>query len=295
MYKEILLAQNKNGDSMLLQIKDKILLLKIITYLDELNIPYTTDSNNEYEYIIMAELSRKNLSLIEKTDKKVIFITYLIEDKIITRNQSFLLKINNILNKCFKIIVSMPSIKKIINKENTIVIEKPINNIDLYSHFKINKRKRKILLIDLEGKQYNKIEYITKLYPKYEYIYLTYNPKIKNNNYIVIKDFNNITYIELIRMSNLVIVMDINIDITYLYPIMLLKKQLLMKESPLYDGYLINSKNIYLFKDKKELLLKLKKIIEKRIANLTYEAYELVNKNSYEQTILKIKNIFNKM
>ena len=44
----------------------------------------------------MAELSRKNLSLIEKTDKKVIFITYLIEDKIITRNQSLLFKLNNL-------------------------------------------------------------------------------------------------------------------------------------------------------------------------------------------------------
>lgn len=294
MYKELLLVQNKNGDSMLLQIKDKMLLFKIATYLDELHIKYTTNINDDYEYIIIAELSRKNISLIEKTDKKVIFITYLIEDKIITKNQSLLFKLNNILDKCFKIIVSMLSIKKIINKENVIIIEKPINNINLYDKFKINKRKRKILIIDLEG-QHNKIEDISKLYSKYEYIYVTHNLKIQNDNNIVIKDFNDNTYIELIKMSNLVIIFDTNIDIKYLYPIIILKKQIIMKESPLYENYLINSKNIYLFKDKKELLLKLKKIIEKRIANLTDEAYELISKNSYEQTISKIKNNFGKM
>lgn len=280
---------------MLLQIKNKVLLLKIIAYLDELNITYTTNIDDEYEYIIVGELSRKNISLIEKTDKKVIFITYLIENKIIMKNKFFLIKLNNILRKCFKVVVSMPSIKKVIEHENVIIIEKETSSINLYERFKINKNKKKILIIDLEGKKYNILEEITKLYPKYEFVYLTHNEKIKRNNYTIIKDNNERNYIELIKMSSLVIVCDINIDILYLYPIIILKKQIIMKNSPLYDDYFINSKNIYLFQDKKELLLKLKKIMEKRVANLTDEAYLLVTKNSFQKTINKIKNNFNKM
>jgi len=279
----------------LLQIKNKVLLLKIISYLDELNITYTTNINDEYEYIIVGELSRKNISLIEKTDKKVIFITYLIENKIIMKNKFFLIKLNNILKKCFKVVVSMPSIKKIIDQENVIVIEKEVDNINLYERFKINKNKKKILIVDLEGKKYNILEELIKLYPKYEFIYLTHNEKIKKNNHLIIKDSNEKNYIELIKMCSLVIILDTNIDISYLYPIIILKKQIIMKNSPLYDNYLINSKNIYLFQDKKELLLKLKKIIEKRVANLTDEAYELIVRNSFKKTINKIKNNFNKM
>lgn len=280
---------------MLLQIKNKVLLLKVIAYLEELNVTYTTDFNDEYEYIIVGELSRKNISLIEKTNKKVIFITYLIENKIIMKNKYFLMKLNDIFKKCYKVIVSMPSIKKIIDRENVIVIERTINDINIYERFKINKHKKKILIVDLEGKKYNILEDIVNLYPKYEFIYLTHNEKIKINNYVVVKDNDEINYIELIKMSSLVIIFDNNIDISYLYPIMILKKQIIMKKSTLYEGYLINSKNIYLFQDKKELLLKLKKIIEKRVANLTYEAYELITQNNFQKTINKIKNNFNKM
>lgn len=280
---------------MLLQIKNKVLLFKIIACLDELNITYTTDINAQYEYIIIGELSRKNISLIEKTNKKVIFITYLIENKIIMKNKFCLMKLNEITSKCFKIVVSMPIIKKIIDKENVVVIERPIMDVNIYDRFKINRHKKKILIVDLEGKNYNILETFINLYPKYEWLYLTYNEKIKKNNYIVIKEKNEINYIELIKISNLVIIFDTNIDISYLYPIMILKKQIIMNYSPLYDGYLINSKNIYLFNDKKELLLKFKKIIEKRVANLTDEAYLLVIKNNFQRTINKIKNDFNKM
>lgn len=295
MYKETLIVQNKNGDSMLLLIKDKVLLLKVIAYLDELNISYTTNINDEYDYIIVAELSRKNISLIEKQNKKIIFITYLIENKIIMKNKYFLEKLNQILSKCFKVIVSLPSIKKIINQENVIVIEQGINEINLYERFKINKHKKKILIVDLEGKKYNLLDELNKLYSKYEYIYLTHNGLVKKDNYTVIKEDDEINYIELIKMSNLVIILDTNINMSYLYPIIILKKQIIMKNSSLYEDYLINSKNIYLFQNKKELLLKFKKIVEKRVANLTDEAYQLILENNFQKTINKIKNNFNKM
>lgn len=304
----------------LIYIENKMLLSKIVTYFDNSKISYTTDLNCEYDSILCAEISNKVLNIInENKQKSIYFLTYLEENKIYLNHnyknkisKNYNQKLYNILRKCTKIIVSLPSIRDILKTKlssDIVIIEKelPIINIskynkDIYSKYKINKRKKKIVLIDLEYKYINAVYKLAKMYNKYNFIYIGYKPdyalntKVKEILYQFPKNITLIKYIDLnifsdiSKLSYLIISFeDINLDIDYINTTILFKKQLLIKDSLLYNNYLINSKNCYLFKDSNELFLKFKKIINERVANLSDEAYELIKNN----TSIEIANKFN--
>ena len=288
----------------LVYIEDKNLLTKTITYLEKSDISYTTDLNVEFEYVIISSYTKKIKEFINNIDlktKKLIYITYLDEEKILKN------KISNdfykIMKKCYKIIVSLPSIKNILNKKinNEIcIIEKelPIINIskkdsDIYNKYNINKRKKKILILDFD---YNNIDIIHDLalkYLKYNLIYVGFKPdyKIKEKklnllynmpkNISFVKYYDNNVLSDLIKVSNLVINFEEYLNINYLYMILLFKKQLLMKDSIKYEDYLINSKNSYIFVDNKDLMIRINKILEGRVANLTDNGYMLIKDNTF--------------
>ena len=184
--------------------------------------------------------------------------------------------------------------------------ELPIINIskynkDIYSKYDISKRKRKIIVIDLDYKNVQTVFELASKYNKYNFIYVGYKPdylisdKNKDILYHMPKNVTKIKYLDLNIFSDickvcyLVICFDnINLDINYLYTTMLFKKQLLIKDSVLYDDYFVNSKNSYLFKDKSDLFLRFKKIVDERVSNLSDSAYDLIKNNTNKETILKL-------
>ena len=300
---------------MLIYIEDKELQTKIISYLDYVKTDYTLDLNDIYDTVIIAQVNKNTKEIIK--NKKVIFITYLEEEKIyknFTKNnkksRSYKIKIMSILKKCNLIITSIEGIKSLLLKEGNLKIEVipkeiPViniskNNKEIYERYNISKRKKKIIIID---KEYNNLEYLdfmTNKYPKYQFIYIGFTPdykltkKDKNMLYNLSSSVIKIKYIDLnifsdlLKMTDFVISFDnLLLDIEYFYVSVILKKQLLCKETILYNPNYINSKNIYFFNDIKDLDLKFGRMINHRIANLTDETYEEIKDNTFENIAKK--------
>lgn len=293
----------------LVYIENKELLTKIISYLDKTELKYTTDFNSEYDYIIISSFRNKILNFINNINlknKKIIYLTYLDEDKIINNKMNE--EYYNLLDKCYKIIVSLPSIKKFLEtkiKSNISIIEKelPIINInkkdsDIYNRYNISKRKKKILLLDFNYKNIDTIYEIAINNSNYNFIYVGFKSdyQINNksltllynmpNNVTMIKYYDFYILIDLIKLSYLIINFE-KINIDNIYMIFLLKKQLLTKYDKLYEDYLINSKNSYIFKNKKELILRLNKILNDRVANLSDNGYFLIKDNTFNNIVKK--------
>lgn len=302
----------------LVLIENKKYLTKILSYLDEEHITYTTNPEKKYAYLLIAEISTKIKEFIkENNPKNIIFLTELEEPKIIKYNKketktgkNYNLRLHQILNKCMRIIVTMPSISQILNKKvkrEIVVIprELPVINIsksnkDIFEKYHLSKKNKKIIVIDLS---YQHLDYIISLathYSKYQFLYIGYESEYllskKNKerlcmipkNVISIKyiDFN--IYSDLCKIAWLVILTNGDeIDQEYLDITLLFKKQLLVEMNLYYEGFFINSKNTYLFQNEEELQLRFKKLIEERVANLTDCAYELIEQNTRKEIVKK--------
>lgn len=308
----------------LIYIEDNKLQGKVISYLDYAKTNYTTNFNDDFTTILIAQINKKTIDLINKyNNKKIIFLTYLIEDKIYLhynsnnkKNKIIKNNFNNIFNKCYRVITSQECIKKIIEKNikrNIVVINKelPIINIsnankDIYIKYNIDKRHKKILIIDLNYKYLNDLYKISYLYPKYNFIYIGFKPNylLKNkdieilyslpNNVTLIKYLDLNIYSDLCKISYLIINYEnINLDIKYLYLTLLFRKQMIIKNSDYYESFLLDNKNTYIFNNTDELLLRIKKIINERISNLSEEGYELIKNNTFENTAKKFNMYLN--
>lgn len=76
---------------------------------------------------------------------------------------------------------------------------------------------------------------------------------------------------------------DIILKDDYLNIILLLKKILISKDNILYENYLLNSFHIYTYNNLKELKIKLKKVTESRLLNLTSNSYEVIKDNNFKE------------
>ena len=283
---------------LLVYIENKELLSQIVSYLDNTNINYTTDINDNYDRILIAESNSKIKNIIDKSNKKIVFITYLLEKDILNNKiNSNLIKI---LNSCYLIITSLPSIKNILSEKvncKIVIIEKELPIIcfsksnDIYNKYNINKRKKKITILDSNYNNINKVKDIAIKYPKYNFIYVGYNSKknITNlpKNISLVKYYNIYILSDLFKISYLIVSFD-TIDIDYLNIILLLKKQFIIKQSKLYEDYLINSKNAYIFNDYDDLLIRLNKIFNNRVANLVENGYSLIKNNTFDEIVKKL-------
>lgn len=294
-------------------IDNKSLLCRIINYFDNSNIKYTTDINDDYDYLLVSDINSRIISLIKdniKLKKKIIFIAYLEEVKIfknynLYNKQSLLYKNNlySVLNMCFLVVVSLPFFKQLLSHEVSAsiqIVEREIPYIEVSK--KKGRLKKIITCID---PNYENIDSIFKLAiknPKYLFQILGYVPdyeltnKIKavlhNNprNIRMIRYYDRDTYTRYCKNNAIVVYFDDNIEnIDYLYYIFLLKRVILIKNSELYKKYLINSKNAYLFDDFMELDMKLNKILNNRVGNLTHSAYELINGNNFDKICIKFR------
>ncbi|MFA5603727.1 MAG: hypothetical protein WDA12_02600 [Bacilli bacterium] len=292
----------------LIKIDDLEFLRKIVTYFDCAKILYTTNINDDYDYLLVAEVNKKTTNLINlntKIKKKIIFISYLEENNIFKYNKILTKKatiyneyLTNILNNSFIVITSFPYYKELFqNKTNgkIMLINREIPFVPTKLKYKV--RKKECLFID-----YN-YEHISDLYNnalKHEYVdfvllgympsYLLSKSKIKklNNmpkNVTYIKHLNHNDYILLLNRVNIIVNCDDNINnYDSLQYIFLLKKQVIIKNMLVYNNYLINSKNTYLFNNSKELEYRLSKLIKNEMSNLTTDAFILIKDNNFEKT-----------
>ena len=154
----------------------------------------------------------------------------------------------------------------------------------------------------------NELYELSYIYSKYEILYIGYMPnymlKKKDietigglpNNIKFIKYIDEYIFTELCKLSKIIINFEnIELDYKYLYIILLLKKQLLIKDDLYYINYLVDNKNVYTFDNKDELILKLKKILDDRIMNLTDNAYELISEYKGNELSKKFISYLNKM
>lgn len=315
------MVKNNSGDSMILIYIHQIeFMKKLVYYLDHTNIKYTTDLDSEYDYVLIAEMSDKMIDFAkskQRLGKQIIFVSYLEEANItfyhskkskISKNYNK--RLNEILNISSKVFAHFEITRKIILEKKDIPViliprEIPIiniskNNKDIYHKHKFSRRKKKILIVDEDYRYIDKINILSNIYPKYQFILFGYKPdyllKSKQKEYLhsISKNVFPIRYLDfnvfsdLCRISNLVIFFNhrsINMD--YINITLLFKKQLLLKNNPLFQDFFINSKNTYLFQTKEELLLKFKKIMTGRVSNLTDNGYLLIKDNTFDEIIKK--------
>lgn len=306
----------------LIYIEKKELLGKIITYLKESKTPYTTDIDVDIDTVLFAEITPriiKKMEYYKELGKKIIFILYLEEDKIYIQSKlnnkvsnNYMKKINHIINISDIVVASLPFFKNLFG-DKVVIIEHILNSFpiskqtnEILKKYSLKRRKKKILIFDFDYHYLDYIESVVEKYPKLEYIYLGLKPNylltFKNKKKLksleekvtFIPYYNLNTIIDFIQLSDMIINFeDINLKRSYLYIIFLLKKELIMKQSSLFEDYLINSKNVYTFKTKDGLLKKLNKIEHDRLGNLTDNAYDIIRSCSEMEIIKKWSSLLN--
>lgn len=271
-----------------IMIENKNLLSKIVSYFDHAKVKYTTNPNVDYDYYVVAELNQRILKRIKENTsnkKKIIFITYLEEYKIIEFNDSNSVRantynnlLNSVLNQCYLVIVSLPSFKSILKKHVKTKIEIVEKETPSLIKFRSNKpSKNSCLIIDT---YYSKLERINEIANKFP-------PNIK-----IIKNCSIFEYMTLVSKNNIIVYCENNIrDHNNLLYIILQKKQLLIKNSVAYNKYFINSKNMYLYNDSKDFIFKLTKILNNKVTNISTDAYLLIKDNNFEKISYKLKEI----
>ncbi len=309
------------GDIMLLvYIQNYSFLTKVIQYLKQADIQYTTDFDMNFSSILLAEMNSKSLKIMDEyPDKRIIFMTHLEEGKIVhcfqsnqKRSRLYRNRYHSFFSKCYKLIVSLPYFKTLFKKDcdqiDVIPYEIPIINIsrntrDIYQKYHLNKRKKRIIVIDL---YYDYVEFMYDVavrYPKFEFIYMGYQPKYlltRKQSMVLQKLPPSIVYIPYFNeniFSDICKIGCIVIDFTsyllnrsYLYISLSFKSQLLLLDTPLYQDFLIPSKHCYFFKTKDELLLRLGKIIDDRAMNLTDVGYDLIRNYTFYEIVQKYRD-----
>ena len=305
----------------LVYIENREFLSKIITYLEKSEILFTTDFEVDYDTILVAELNNRTIKLIKNNylmKKKIIFLTYLEESKILYNYHlnsklsiEYRSRLYSFLNMCDLIIVSLPYFKEMLNKKikrNIMVIEREVEILNLkkdtnmYIRYNLSKRRGKVLYLDSKYEMLADFFQIALANPKVDFIMLGFVPDYYLNGYKKhllmnipsniksIKYYNDNILSELIKIVSTVIYTDKIVDMNVIYKVLFLKKNLIVRESPIYNNYLMDNKNIYLF-DKKNLVKKVCKLLNGDIANLTLAGYDVVKNNRFNNIVTKINNI----
>lgn len=310
----------------LVYIENYSLLTKIIEYLDDIKLEYTTNIKDysKCHTLLISTITSRGINLMySMKNKKIVYILYDEELKIFFNmkkyNQNSLnykSKLYNKLNYCSNIITSNIYFKNVLKEKCSAKFSIiPYENkklltrnslIKTYKLYKINKKKIIITIIDKDYKLINFIYDFVNKHPNITIIYIGY----KQDEYLSLNEKEKLKVIskkiikkyyieqkeleEIIRISKLVIFNDNILELyDYLNIIILLNKQLIIKNNDLCDNYFINSKNCYLYNDNKELFNKIEKYLKEDIGNLTYNAYKLIENNNYNNIIKKIYNLLN--
>ncbi|MDD3392907.1 MAG: hypothetical protein PHE54_05145 [Bacilli bacterium] len=293
----------------LIYIVDENLRKQVITYLEFKKILITTNINSEYDYILIGQFDKKTAQIVDlayNKKRKILVLLYSIESKIITifKNNNVKHKkkrkdILSILEKSTTIITSLPIYKQIIQKyvnTSIVILEKELNPL---FNVRIKMNKRCLLLFYPKYQDVKEIIAIIDKYPNYHITLIGYrdehllNSKLKQklNQVNLIKNYNEAIFTKECKKSSLIIYnSNQNEDINYLNIVFLLKKKVIIKKHILFNDYLINSLNAYLYNDECELLSKMKKMIDNRIADMSLESYELIKNRTFDIISNKLSN-----
>lgn len=275
---------------MLVYIENKNYLAQVLSILDLINIPYTTNIKDKYHTVLIVDINNRILKIIK--NKKVILYTQFIEEKILTKK--FLLPSNlpikiitnlAILKKRSDTIFIPPILPKFITKKNKFIYEK----------YHLIKNKKRIIIMDLYLEHLKEIEKIIEQYSKYEIIYVGYKnlrkeqkQKMNDWNVIWIKYIDLNSYNDLCNVSDLAIIYS-SIPITYLYMTILTHTELFLLENNIYANYLIASKHYYSFTTTEQLISKINKLLTNRTSSLNDNAYFLIEKNTENYYLEQLK------
>lgn len=274
----------------LIYIENKSLLTKFVTYFDYMNIRYTTNFNDDFDTLIIAQNNKNSLKLIDRA-KKVIYIAYLDELKIYKNKYDYRNKMMPFFNKCNLIVVSIPFFKKFINHKKIMVLPTENLCIGLCKNKLFSLRRREINIVDSNYKYLNNIFDIVNSYPNYNFNLIGYSVNLSKKDRLLLDDLpNNLKLYKYcnerllgsyINNSFLVIFFDNILESSdYLNICLNFKKNLLILDSDLCYQYLIDNKNSYLF-TLDNFSKKLKKILTNRVCNLGSEGYNLVKENNF--------------
>lgn len=281
----------------LVYIENKNLLTKIITYFDYGNISYTTDINDKYDFLIVAQNNNKTLNLMQKV-KKTIYVSYIDEIKIFKRfskknkkYDDYKNKMNVFFNMCNIIVTSIPYIKQLINHKKVYII--PFENICIGSckNKLFNLRKKNITIIDSDYKYLDVYCKLFNEFPNFQYQLIGFSSNLNKKNKLLINDLpKNLTLYKYcndrilqnyINNSCLIIFFDNILEsYDYLNICLFLKKNILLLNNDLCRDFLIDNKNIYLFDDN-NFVKKFNKIITNRVSNLGIEGFNLIKDNNF--------------
>ncbi len=302
----------------LVLIENRWYLTKVLSYLDELKLPYTTDIEREFEILIVAECSNKIKSYIQEHPlKKIIFLAELEEPKWIKNykkqnktGKSYQIRFQQFCNMCTRIVVTMPAFKNILKKKTKREIyvlpkELPIvplvkTNREILQKYHISKKNKCILILDIKYEHLSMVSALAHTYPKFQFLLIGYQAEylltkrekkllytlpsnVIKQKYIDANIYSDLCYIAWM----IVHFYQEEMDFPYLNIPLLLKRQLLIEYHFSYQDYFINSKNTYLFQTIDELQLRFKKLVEERVANLTDNGYDLILQSTHKEILKK--------
>lgn len=305
---------------LLLQIKNKLWLSKLVTYFDHIDLEYTTNPDHDYDMVLFMEFTDSVFYKIKQKDKKVVFLSYLEEEKIYeatiknnSRSRSYLKKATRFLRCSDTVIVSQIGMQKIVekisNKKIAIIpYELPIINVsltpkELYQKYSLAKRKKKILFLDSEYQYLKWVNELAHRFPKCQILYLGYMPDYQlseskqqllhhlKENILLIKYFDFATFSDFVKISSIVVSSDNLIkDHSYLELILFFGKPFLIKETKFYCDYLVDSKNCYTFTNGKAMLDKFCGLMDETIPSVTESGYQLIKENNEREVLKKYSN-----
>lgn len=70
------------------------------------------------------------------------------------------------------------------------------------------------------------------------------------------------------------------------------KQQVLVRDIPVYEGWLEKNKNCYMGNDNEEFIEKIKMIVEKKIQDTSLEGYKVAQQKSIDQIAIELKKIY---
>ncbi len=295
-------------------IDDKKLLTKIIQYLELNKISVTTNYKDEYDKVIIGQINTKTKEIINEAyvnKKQIVFIAYNLESKIIkefTKEEDNLFKKNftEICDLSSNILVSLPAIKQILSKKIcSNKIEILPREIPIIHKVTTKKRNGNIIIFDPNYKNIEAAYQIALKYPKRKVKVIGFQSdnlltkKTKElikgmpNNVIFIKYWDDYIYTSGCLNSSIIIYCDNALKDLYLLDILFISKKIvIVKDDIIFKNYLVNSKNSYTYIDDSDLLIKLKKIFDNRVANLTLESYDLIKNNNLKEISVKLSKTF---
>ena len=303
-------------------IQKKDFLAQITHYLDHTNLVYTTDFEDHYDLLLIAEINSNVLNKVKESlhnKKKIVFLTYLEEYNMYHYSQlankkafHYMQLLKDILKHCHLILTSLPFFKtwlkdytthpiRVIPKEIPCIENKKISK-DYFNLYPVSRRKKPIVCIDKDYQKIATFSFLAQAKPKETFILVGYMPlfllsrkkreivRSLPKNVILIKTYSECFLWDVMKYSKFIILFeDCLKNSTHLYDAMMLKKGVLIPYTPVYDGYFTDHKTIYFFQDKEELLRKVHQILDNRISDLGLNGYEHVKSQTFEEIIKKLE------